>query len=184
MERERMGDPIFQQFGMALVAVRNELTQAGKLEDALVVKEYISSGIYESSPARAQALNAATAAPERPFENSLGMQFVPLEVSGKKVLFCIHETRWKDYKAFAKKEPEIAGTAWENQTSDGWALSERAEDRPVVRVNWEDATAFCAWLSKRRSGNTGCPRITNGAWRWGLGTARTHRPRRKPRTER
>ncbi|WP_397385630.1 hypothetical protein, partial [Prosthecobacter sp.] len=37
--------------------------------------------------------------------NSLGMKFV--EVPGKRVLMCIHETRKGDYAAYAKESPKI-----------------------------------------------------------------------------
>jgi len=148
-ERERTGNPIVQQFGMALVAYQNELTQAGNLDEALVVKEYIASGIYKRLTGQQVAMKVAAATPQKPFENSLGMKFVPMEAAGKKVFFCIHETRWKDFQAFAKNEPEIAGTAWENQTIDGWTPTERLAEHPVVRVDWDNAMAFCAWLSKK-----------------------------------
>ncbi len=181
IEREKLGNPIVQQFGMALVAHQNELTQEGKLEEALVVKEYIASGVYKRLTGRAQAITTAAATPERPFENSLGMKFVPLPVAGKKVLFCIHETRWKDFHAFAEKEPEIAGTAWENQTIDGWTPTERPEDHPVVRVNWEDAAAFCIWLSKKEKRTYRLP--TDHEWSVAVGIADLEDPAATPETK-
>src|SRR5690606_36612881 len=83
---------------------------------------------------------------EQPFENSLGMKLVP--VPGTEVLFCIHETRWKDYAAYAAENPGIRG-GWKDQGFDGFTIAERAEEHPVAHVNWEDARAFCAWLSKK-----------------------------------
>lgn len=71
------------------------------------------------------------------FENSLGMRFVP--VPGLNVRFCVWETRVKDYAVFR------------NETERLWTPPEfpQGPDHPVVNVNWEDATAFCAWLTGR-----------------------------------
>jgi len=71
----------------------------------------------------------------QPWENSLGMKFVPVA----DVLMCVWLTRVQDYEAFcaaagrARLEADFA--------QDG--------SHPVVRVNWDDANAFCAWLTKR-----------------------------------
>ncbi len=92
------------------------------------------------------ATEPAKASKDAPFVNSLGMKFVP--VPDTNVLFCIHETRYKDYAAYASEVQGVDGS-WKNQTSDGYAITERNEDHPVARVNWEDAQKFCAWLSKK-----------------------------------
>jgi len=88
----------------------------------------------------------ARATKDTPFENSLGMKFVP--VPGTEVLFCIHEVRWKDYAAYVKANPEI-DNRWKNQTHATFVIREKSEDHPVVFVSWEDANAFCAWLSEK-----------------------------------
>lgn len=72
-----------------------------------------------------------------PFVNSLGMKFVP--VPGTKVLFSIWETRVQEYETFARatghevKKPDFA----------------QGPTHPAVNVSWDDAQAFCAWLSKK-----------------------------------
>ena len=83
---------------------------------------------------------------DNPFVNTLGMKFVP--VPGTDVLFCIHETRFKDYAAFAKEEPAIDGE-WRNQNVDGVEPASKKDDHPVIKVSWDDARAFCQWLSKK-----------------------------------
>jgi hypothetical protein len=70
-----------------------------------------------------------------PWENSLGIKFLPVG----DILMGIWPVRVQDYEAFC--------------TAEGRARSvpDFAQDatHPVVRVSWEDATAFCAWLTQK-----------------------------------
>jgi serine/threonine protein kinase len=79
------------------------------------------------------------------FVNSLGMKFVP--VPGADILMCIHETRRKDYAVYAASVSGVHGS-WKNPVIDGKRLKQQ-DDHPVVLVSWEDATAFCSWLSRK-----------------------------------
>jgi formylglycine-generating enzyme required for sulfatase activity len=81
--------------------------------------------------------NPDYATKDQPWENSLGMKFVP--VPGTKVLFCIWETRVEDYGAFARA------------TKRSWYNPNFQQDltHPAVNVSWDDAKAFCPWLTEK-----------------------------------
>lgn len=94
---------------------------------------------FDFKPAQSSAKN------EDPFTNSLGMKFVP--VPGAQVLMCIHETRRADYARYVAENP-AANPAWQDAKLGSRSAS-AGDDHPVVNVSWDDATAFCEWLSKK-----------------------------------
>ncbi len=86
----------------------------------------------------------ATATKDAPFTNSLGMKFVPVPITGgptdrQRVLFSVWETRVQDYEVFAK------------ETKRKWERPEFAQGptHPALRLTWNDASDFCAWLIER-----------------------------------
>ena len=97
----------------------------------------------------------STPSKEKPFLNCLGMKFVP--VPGTHVLFSVWETRVKDYQAFC----DATGRSWEKPSF------QQAADHPAVNVSWEDATAFCEWLSQKEGGKYRLP--TDHEWSCAVG---------------
>jgi serine/threonine protein kinase len=93
-----------------------------------------------------------------PWINSIGMKFVPLktEPRGNVIYFCIWETRIQDFEAYVgatgvsitnleaicDAANAEKGLTWKNP---GFA---QTPQHPVVGVSWEDATHFCAWLTR------------------------------------
>jgi formylglycine-generating enzyme required for sulfatase activity len=114
-------------------------------------------------PATPREATPATATKAAPFTNSLGMKFVPLlrYQDGRRALCGIWETRSRDYAAFMADPArgyEMTGDDaddWKTSERDGVPVGrgsgERAEDsnHPAANVSWEDASAFCKWLTKR-----------------------------------
>ncbi|MFZ1220892.1 MAG: SUMF1/EgtB/PvdO family nonheme iron enzyme, partial [Chthoniobacterales bacterium] len=79
----------------------------------------------------------ADASKERPWENSVGMRFVP--VSGTAVLFSIWHTRVREYEIFINE----TGRSFEKPSFVQNPLD------PVANVSWDDSKAFCSWLTAR-----------------------------------
>ena len=113
------------------------------------------------------AERVAAATKEAPFENELGMEFVP--VPGTSVLMCRTETRLRDWEEFMEANPkhDMSGGMYvmkvkksaKGEYSIAWELDKNASwkspgfpqtgEHPVVGVSWEDAHTFFAWLSKK-----------------------------------
>jgi len=96
-----------------------------------------------------------SATKEAPFVNTLGMKFAP--VPGTNVLFSVWDTRVEDYAKYAREKrikPEKPGI-------------EQGATHPVVDVNWDDAQAFCSWLSKKEGRTYRLP--TDAEWSAAVG---------------
>jgi len=104
------------------------------------------------------------------FVNSLGMRFVP--VPGAGVQFSIWETRVRDYDVFAGENPSV-----DPEWKDGFDEGVQTGDHPVANVSWDDAVAFCTWLTERerRAGLIDGSQVyrlpTDTEWSWAIGVA-------------
>ena len=98
------------------------------------------------------------------------MQFVPLP--GGRAWVSVWETRVSDYAAFAAA------------TTNGWhaAWFQETTNHPAVEVRWDEAEAFCAWLSQRErasgllGANEGYRLPTSDEWTSSLGQAQDGDP--------
>lgn len=97
-----------------------------------------------------------TATKDNPWVNSLGMKSVP--VPGTKVLFCVWETRVQDFEAFVESTRHDATKDMYSLRKDGWKQRgdtwkspgfPQEREHPVVGVSYEDAVAFCRWLTEK-----------------------------------
>ena len=120
-------------------------------------------------PAKPVFAKPASAAKEKPWENSLGMKFVPLPK--RPLLVSVYETRLRDYIAFSKAENAVlpdwrVGLANPRKQMRGFKtgredMDERNEklstwdspgfaqtpDHPVTGLDLVETRLFCAWLT-------------------------------------
>lgn len=91
-----------------------------------------------------------------PTTNSLGMKFV--SVPGTAVQFSVWETRRQDFQKFVEDTGRVATNGVYSLTTNRWQQVgatwqnpgfPQTDRHPVCGVSWEDAKAFCDWLSKK-----------------------------------
>ena len=107
--------------------------------------EQTAEAARDATP-RPPQTTVAAAIQDKIFVNSLGMKFVP--VAGTKVLFSVWETRVTDYRLFAAQATSSGDRSWNNLEYAGQKVTPR-EDCPVAMMSWQDAQAFCKWLTEK-----------------------------------
>lgn len=115
------------------------------------------------------------------YTNSLGMKFVP--VPGTQILMCIHETRNKDYAAYSSANSGVDGS-WKNVVFTHWKSKYTIKDdanHPVVKVSWQDATAFCDWLGRKDDRTYRLP--TDHEWSCAVGIGDRENKRDTPKSK-
>ena len=125
------------------------------LAAAIVVTLLAIGGFFLWKKAHQPAFGSAapiTATKDQPWENSLGMKFVPVPIKGgptdgQEVFFSIWDTRVQDYEAFAN-------ATYHTPVKPPF---EQGPTHPVVNVNWNEAVAFCAWLTEREQASGKLP---------------------------
>jgi formylglycine-generating enzyme required for sulfatase activity len=108
---------------------------------------------------------------EEPWQNSLGMRFVP--VAETQVSFSIWDTRVADFRAFVDSTGyDATGGVW-SVREDGWDQRgatwrepgfQQSPTDPIVGVSWDDAKAFCGWLTKRERCSGALPVLPEGMY--------------------
>ena len=100
--------------------------------------------------------------------NSLGMTLTLVPVEGRDLWVSVCETRVRDYAAFARETKRQPLKPDFHQNGQ----------HPVVNVSWDDARAFCEWLSRKEGRAYRLP--TDHEWSALAGIAAMENPRISP----
>ncbi len=128
---------------LAMAAERAKQEAEAKLLAEQKAKQE-AARIEAEKKAQAAALAARRFTAGKPWFNSLGIKMVPVG----KTMVAIWECRYSDYDAFVKDSKHPGGTGWK---SPGF---KQDDSHPVVSVSWDDAQAFCKWLTERETKET------------------------------
>jgi serine/threonine protein kinase len=178
----------------AVKPMKRKIATVGALTSLILISGLLGWYFGFHVPAKAQ-LSFGSVTKEHPYENSLGMKFVP--VPGTNVLFSIWDTRVRDFRAYAEatnyrqqggiKTTRLVTNENGSYTTkfglDGDASWEQpgfkqSAEHPIVGVSWNEATAFCAWVTEteRKAGRIGAQQQyrlpTDTEWTTAVGKTR------------
>jgi formylglycine-generating enzyme required for sulfatase activity len=119
-----------------LAAAQAAKIEQDKIDAAKALKDKQDQEALAAAAAKAAALSVAVVPTDVPVTNSQGIKFVPAGTPG--VLFSVWDVRVSDYSEFV------------HETGQNWFKPDFAQtdNDPVVKVSWDDAEAYCAWLTK------------------------------------
>ncbi|MDB6074322.1 MAG: serine/threonine protein kinase, partial [Verrucomicrobiaceae bacterium] len=120
----------------ALKKRQEEMTQKGNVDKAEVDKLLKRSDGEEVAALDPKTLTPAV--PDKPFTQPLRLEFAPLP--GTKVLFGKTEVMLSAWQAFTK------ATGFRGGIQPAFTASPH---HPVVGISWDEAQAFCTWLTDR-----------------------------------
>ena len=137
---------------------RTALHRAGALLFALLV--VVTFVMMACRPAELALLEPVDYDDGAVWTNSLGMKFlhVPSKVS---LLMSAYETRVKDFRSFIDESGHDASSGFYYYENLSWKSDEKdwrnpgfnqSDDYPVVGISWNDAVAFCHWLTEQERG--------------------------------
>ena len=116
---------------------RDEIMGKGDVdeEELAAMRQRLSAGPAESGLPNPADLSPAKAGAS--YFNTLAMDFIP--ISDTSLLAGVYEVRVQDYEAFLKQTNRV----WKDKPS--FLLG---GGHPAAGVSWEDAQAFCQWLTE------------------------------------
>jgi formylglycine-generating enzyme required for sulfatase activity len=150
------------EIGKTPLSLKN--LKPGPVNYTLQLKGYDPAPVSGTITENQQLALSVTLAKEKPrgpkagqaWTNSLGVKFVPAGTEG--VWFSVWDVRVKDFKAFVDATGYDATQGMNSVGPDGWKQRgdswkspgfSQTDDCPVVGIDWNDAHAFCDWLTQK-----------------------------------
>lgn len=129
---------------------------------------------------RRETINYELAASEGRITNSLGMKFAA--VPGTKVLFCIHETRIRDFMPYAKAiKSRVNNFEYLlNKKYGGFEVTQAKEDHPLTGLLTTSVLEFCSWLGQKEGRTYRLPTDEEWSFAAGIGRLENRLPDTKP----
>jgi formylglycine-generating enzyme required for sulfatase activity len=158
------GEHAQAECGGGTLETPSNVRERSKLGSCLAAFVFFFAGVVAQSPHESVAADSpgksvtskGTPVADQPWENTLGMKFVP--ISGTNVLFSVWETRVQDFEEFVRATNYDAIKGMLSNREDGWRPHgdswkspgfPQTPQHPVCGVSWEDARAFCVWLTEK-----------------------------------